>query len=66
MELKIKEHASKNKSNTIQIFEKDYLVIGNFKWNSIDIKVNCKEFRKLAIKLKALKTWIKYFLTPDT
>ena len=38
-----KEHASKKKkSNTTQISEKDYLVIGNFKWNGFDIKLNWK------------------------
>lgn len=38
-----KEHASKKKnSNTIQIPEKDYLVLGNFRWNGFDIKLNWK------------------------
>lgn len=41
--LKITCFKKRKTINTIQIFEKDYLVIGNFKWNSLDIKANCKE-----------------------
>lgn len=30
-------------SSTIQIPGKDYPVMGNFKWNNLNIQVNCKE-----------------------
>lgn len=55
MDLKKKENVLKKiPDNTVQISEKDYLVTGNFKCNSLDIKVNCKEIQETDYKIKSI------------